>query len=175
MKGCQCPDYILSISAKIQFLLCYLCANLVQPDQKTLEIIINHMRPFIVTFLLNFVSSRRIALMILIRTDQDDSSSNELLAQLLCQIKITEKYFESVAQKIFKDGIDWRRIISFLYMSYKLILKAVDEKGSIDLIMSWLKRYFCQYLVGWISSNGGWVRNVFFLQYPCYYCHYHFI
>ena len=119
------------------------------------------MRPFIVTFLLNFVSSRRIALMILIRTDQDDSSSNELLAQLLCQIKITEKYFESVAQKIFKDGIDWRRIISFLYMSYKLILKAVDEKGSIDLIMSWLKRYFCQYLVGWISSNGGWVRNVF--------------
>ena len=121
------------------------------------------MKPFIVTFLLNFIFSRRIALMILIRTHEDGNSSNELLDRLLCQIKISEEYFERAAQKIFEDGIDWRRIISLLYMSYRLTLKAAEEEGSIDSIILWLNRFFRQHLVEWISSNGGWVRNMFFV------------
>ena len=121
------------------------------------------MKPFIVTFLLNFIFSRRIALMILIRTHEDGSSSNELLDRLLCQIKISEEYFERAAQNIFEDGIDWSRIISLLYMSYRLTLKAAEEEGSIDSIILWLNRFFRQHLVEWISSNGGWVRNMFFV------------
>ena len=133
------------------------------------------MKPFIVTFLLNFVFSRRIALMILVRTHEDGSSSNERLDKLLSKIKISEENFESMAQKIFKDSIDWRKIISLLYMSYKVTLKAIEEGGSIDSIISWLNRYFRQHIVEWISSNGGWVRNIFLLLYPYYFYYYHFV
>lgn len=113
--------------------------------------------------------------MILVRTHEDGSSSNERLDKLLSKIKISEENFESMAQKIFKDSTDWRKIISLLYMSYKVTLKAIEEGGSIDSIISWLNRYFCQHLVEWIGSNGGWVRNIFLLQYPHYFYYYHFV
>lgn len=113
--------------------------------------------------------------MILVRTHEDGSSSNERLDKLSSKIKISEENFESMAQKIFKDSIDWRKIISLLYMSYKVTLKAIEEGGSIDSIISWLNRYFRQHIVEWISSNGGWVRNIFLLLYPYYFYYYHFV
>ncbi|XP_065070559.1 apoptosis regulator BAX-like [Rhopilema esculentum] len=91
----------------------------------------------------------------------DDMVNNQELNLLMDRLTVTMdnvyETFASIASEIFRDGvINWGRIVTLLYLGYKLGLKLLFEGGLLKTIIKWILRFISEKLVTWIAQFGGW-------------------
>ena len=92
----------------------------------------------------------------------DDLVQNSELNCLLSQITITNDtafdVFASIASEIFRDGvINWGRIVTLIYLGYRMAVKVLFEGGLLKTIIKWILQFIGERLANWIVNSGGWV------------------
>lgn len=99
---------------------------------------------------------------------QDSADEFELLftqafSDLSSQLDITPDTayhsFKSVMDEVFKDGVNWGRIVGLFAFGGVLCVECV-QKGMGELvsrIADWMTVYLDENISPWIQSQGGWV------------------
>lgn len=81
---------------------------------------------------------------------------------LACQLHITPdtayQSFEQVVQELFRDGINWGRIVAFFCFGGALCFESADKEMEelLPRIIQWMTTYLDSSLEPWIQENGGW-------------------
>ncbi|KAM4604553.1 bcl-2-like protein 1 isoform 1-T2 [Discoglossus pictus] len=100
-------------------------------------------------------------------TLQEASQEFELRYQrafcdLTSQLHITQdtayQSFEQVVGELFRDGINWGRIVAFFSFGGALCVESANkEMESLQpMIIQWMATYLDTHLQPWIQGNGGW-------------------
>ncbi|MGH0116137.1 UNVERIFIED_CONTAM: hypothetical protein FKN15_074778 [Acipenser sinensis] len=71
--------------------------------------------------------------------------------------------FESVVEELFRDGVNWGRIVAFFEFGGTMCLESVNREmtSQVDNIANWMTEYLNGPLQNWIQENGGWVCDYF--------------
>ncbi|XP_072270379.1 bcl-2-like protein 1 [Pyxicephalus adspersus] len=83
-------------------------------------------------------------------------------SDLACQLHITPdtayQSFEQVVQELFRDGINWGRIVAFFSFGGALCYESSDKEMEelLPRIIQWMTTYLDSTLQPWIQENGGW-------------------
>ncbi|KAG8567272.1 hypothetical protein GDO81_013556 [Engystomops pustulosus] len=83
-------------------------------------------------------------------------------SDLTCQLHITldtaYQSFEQVVQELFRDGINWGRIVAFFSFGGALCFESANKEMEVLIprIIEWMATYLDTALGPWIQSNGGW-------------------
>ncbi|XP_008933775.1 PREDICTED: bcl-2-like protein 1, partial [Merops nubicus] len=66
--------------------------------------------------------------------------------------------FEQVVNELFRDGVNWGRIVAFFSFGGALCVESVDKEMRVLVgrIVSWMTTYLTDHLDPWIQENGGW-------------------
>ncbi|XP_018411911.1 PREDICTED: bcl-2-like protein 1 [Nanorana parkeri] len=81
---------------------------------------------------------------------------------LACQLHITPdtayQSFEQVVHELFRDGINWGRIVAFFCFGGALCFESADKEMEelLPRIIQWMATYLDSSLEPWIQQNGGW-------------------
>ena len=69
--------------------------------------------------------------------------------------------FEQVVNELFRDGVNWGRIVAFFSFGGALCVESVDKEMQVlvSRIATWMATYLNDHLEPWIQENGGWVRT----------------
>ncbi|KAG2463726.1 B2CL1 protein, partial [Polypterus senegalus] len=92
---------------------------------------------------------------------------NDLASELHITPVTAYQSFEEVVGELFRDGVNWGRIVALFSFGGALCVECV-EKEMVPLvrhIADWMTTYLDNNLDPWILSNGGWVIN--FLKVLC--------
>uniref|UniRef100_A0A4W3HHG3 BCL2 apoptosis regulator n=1 Tax=Callorhinchus milii TaxID=7868 RepID=A0A4W3HHG3_CALMI len=68
--------------------------------------------------------------------------------------------FDAVAEELFRDGINWGRIVAFFVFGGTLCVESCKRRDMaplVDSIAAWMTAYLDSSLANWISANGDWV------------------
>ncbi|KPP67173.1 apoptosis regulator Bcl-2-like [Scleropages formosus] len=67
--------------------------------------------------------------------------------------------FSAVVEELFRDDVNWGRIVAFLEFGGALCVECVnrDAPQQVECIASWMTEYLNGPLQSWIQENGGWV------------------
>ncbi|XP_053555966.1 LOW QUALITY PROTEIN: bcl-2-like protein 1 [Bombina bombina] len=98
---------------------------------------------------------------------QDASEEFELRYQrafcdLTSQLHITQdtayQSFEQVVGELFRDGINWGRIVAFFSFGGALCVESANKemKTLLPMIVQWMSAYLDTHLAPWIQEHGGW-------------------
>ncbi|KAM7423223.1 hypothetical protein PAMA_010992 [Pampus argenteus] len=98
---------------------------------------------------------------------QDSADKFELLfaeafSDLSSQIDITPDTayhsFKSVIDEVFKDGVNWGRIVGMFTFGGVICVKCVERDMSdlVSRIVDWMTIYLDEHISPWIQSQGGW-------------------
>ncbi|CAN9512481.1 unnamed protein product [Ophioblennius macclurei] len=70
--------------------------------------------------------------------------------------------FKSVMDELFKDGINWGRIVGLFAFGGVLCVECVEKDMSelVSRIADWMTMYLDENISPWIESQGGWDRFV---------------
>lgn len=101
---------------------------------------------------------------------RDSASEFELLftqafSDLSSQIDITPDTayhsFKSVMDEVFKDGVNWGRIVGLFVFGGVLCVECVEKNMSevVPRIADWMTMYLDENISNWIESQGGWVSQ----------------
>ncbi|XP_010120109.1 PREDICTED: uncharacterized protein LOC104480792, partial [Chlamydotis macqueenii] len=62
------------------------------------------------------------------------------------------------ASHLFRDGVNWGRIVAFFSFGGALCVESVDKEMRVLVgrIVSWMTTYLTDHLDPWIQENGGW-------------------
>ncbi|KAM6375905.1 apoptosis regulator Bcl-2 [Alca torda] len=73
--------------------------------------------------------------------------------------------FVAVVEELFRDGVNWGRIVAFFEFGGVMCVESVNREMSplVDSIAAWMTEYLNRHLHNWIQDNGGW-SLVFELQ-----------
>lgn len=79
--------------------------------------------------------------------------------------------FVAVVEELFRDGVNWGRIVAFFEFGGVMCVESVNREMSplVDSIAAWMTEYLNRHLHNWIQDNGGWVRApcfAFLLRWP---------
>lgn len=79
--------------------------------------------------------------------------------------------FVAVVEELFRDGVNWGRIVAFFEFGGVMCVESVNREMSplVDSIAAWMTEYLNRHLHNWIQDNGGWVRALrfaFLLRWP---------
>ncbi|XP_075702790.1 bcl-2-like protein 1 [Rhinoderma darwinii] len=83
-------------------------------------------------------------------------------SDLTCQLHITldtaYQSFEQVVHELFRDGINWGRIVAFFSFGGALCYESADKEMEVLIprIIEWMATYLDTALGPWIQTNGGW-------------------
>lgn len=68
--------------------------------------------------------------------------------------------FVAVVEELFRDGVNWGRIVAFFEFGGVMCVESVNREMSplVDSIAAWMTEYLNRHLHNWIQDNGGWVR-----------------
>lgn len=68
--------------------------------------------------------------------------------------------FVQVADEVFRDGVNWGRIVAIFAFGAKLAQYCMGNglERDVDEIIDWVGNYISS-LSGWIHTNGGWVSS----------------
>lgn len=68
--------------------------------------------------------------------------------------------FESVMDEVFRDGVNWGRIVGLFTFGGALCVECVEKEMSplVGRIVEWMTVYLDNHIQGWIDSQGGWER-----------------
>ncbi|XP_068118018.1 bcl-2-like protein 1 [Hyperolius riggenbachi] len=87
-------------------------------------------------------------------------------SDLTCQLHITPdtayQSFEQVVQELFRDGINWGRIVAFFSFGGALCVESADKEMEelLPRIIQWMATYLDSFLEPWIQTNGSWEEFV---------------
>ena len=66
--------------------------------------------------------------------------------------------FGSLVAETFRDGtINWGRIVTLIFVGYRLAVKVLFEGDLLKMIIKGVVEYIGKKLVNWIVNCGGWV------------------
>ncbi|NWX89061.1 BCL2 regulator, partial [Nothoprocta pentlandii] len=66
--------------------------------------------------------------------------------------------FVAVVEELFRDGVNWGRIVAFFEFGGVMCVESVNREMSplVDSIAAWMTEYLNRHLQNWIQDNGGW-------------------
>ncbi|KAM7228978.1 hypothetical protein CapIbe_020266 [Capra ibex] len=66
--------------------------------------------------------------------------------------------FATVVEELFRDGVNWGRIVAFFEFGGVMCVESVNREMSplVDSIALWMTEYLNRHLHAWIQDNGGW-------------------
>lgn len=66
--------------------------------------------------------------------------------------------FKSVMDEVFKDGVNWGRIVGLFAFGGVLCVECVEKDMSelVSRIADWMTMYLDEHISPWIQSQGGW-------------------
>ncbi|KAM6218566.1 apoptosis regulator Bcl-2 [Rhynchocyon petersi] len=66
--------------------------------------------------------------------------------------------FATVVEELFRDGVNWGRIVAFFEFGGVMCVESVNREMSplVDYIALWMTEYLNRHLHTWIQDNGGW-------------------
>ncbi|XP_032167374.1 apoptosis regulator Bcl-2 isoform X1 [Mustela nigripes] len=69
--------------------------------------------------------------------------------------------FATVVEELFRDGVNWGRIVAFFEFGGVMCVESVNREMSplVDNIALWMTEYLNRHLHTWIQDNGGWLRK----------------
>ncbi|TSL10150.1 Apoptosis regulator Bcl-2 [Bagarius yarrelli] len=90
------------------------------------------------------------------RTYQRDFAA--MSDQLHLTPSTAQRRFTAVIEELFRDGVNWGRIVVFFEFGSTLCVESVnqDMASQVDNIASWMADYLNGPLQNWIRDNGGW-------------------
>ncbi|NWX00049.1 B2CL1 protein, partial [Caloenas nicobarica] len=98
--------------------------------------------------------------------DEFELRYRRAFSDLTSQLHITPgtayQSFEQVVNELFRDGVNWGRIVAFFSFGGALCVESVDKEMRVLVgrIVSWMTTYLTDHLDPWIQENGGWGRFV---------------
>ncbi|XP_054836682.1 bcl-2-like protein 1 [Eublepharis macularius] len=98
--------------------------------------------------------------------DEFELRYRRAFSDLTSQLHITPgtayQSFEQVVNELFRDGVNWGRIVAFFSFGGALCVESVDKEMQVLVgrITSWMATYLTDHLDPWIQDNGGWERFV---------------
>lgn len=102
--------------------------------------------------------------------DEFEQLFMQAFSEISSQLEITPDTayhsFKSVMDEVFKDGVNWGRIVGLFAFGGVLCVECVD-KGTSDLvsrIADWMTMYLDEHINPWIQSQGGWVSTALLWQ-----------
>ncbi|KAJ0036447.1 hypothetical protein NQD34_005124 [Periophthalmus magnuspinnatus] len=68
--------------------------------------------------------------------------------------------FESVMDEVFRDGVNWGRVVGLFAFGGALAVECVDKEMStlVARIVTWMTVYLDEHIQDWIDLQGGWAR-----------------
>ncbi|XP_054473203.1 bcl-2-like protein 1 [Anoplopoma fimbria] len=98
---------------------------------------------------------------------RDSADEFELLftqafSDLSSQVDITPDTayhsFKSVMDEVFKDGVNWGRVVGLFAFGGVLCLECIEKDMSelVSRIADWMTLYLDEHISAWIQSQGGW-------------------
>uniref|UniRef100_A0A8D0E1K1 Bcl-2-like protein 1 n=1 Tax=Salvator merianae TaxID=96440 RepID=A0A8D0E1K1_SALMN len=98
--------------------------------------------------------------------DEFELRYRRAFSDLTSQLHITPgtayQSFEQVVNELFRDGVNWGRIVAFFSFGGALCVESVDKEMHVlvSRIAVWMTTYLTDHLEPWIQDNGGWDRFV---------------
>lgn len=89
----------------------------------------------------------------------------EMSRQLYLTSTTAQRRFAEVIDELFRDGVNWGRIIAFFEFGGTVCVECVAKEEmtpQVDNIAEWMTEYLNGPLSSWIQDNGGWVGLI-----PC--------
>ncbi|XP_052404171.1 apoptosis regulator Bcl-2-like isoform X2 [Carassius gibelio] len=86
-------------------------------------------------------------------------------AEMSKQLHITsitaQQRFTAVIDELFRDGVNWGRIIAFFEFGGTVCVECVNKEmtAHVDNIAGWMTEYLNGPLHAWIQENGGWFQT----------------
>ncbi|XP_033041921.1 bcl-2-like protein 1 isoform X1 [Trachypithecus francoisi] len=96
--------------------------------------------------------------------DEFELRYRRAFSDLTSQLHITPgtayQSFEQVVNELFRDGVNWGRIVAFFSFGGALCVESVDKEMQVlvSRIAAWMATYLNDHLEPWIQENGGWGR-----------------
>lgn len=86
---------------------------------------------------------------------------NDLSSQLHITPATAYQSFESVMDEVFRDGVNWGRIVGLFAFGGALCVECVEKEMSplVGRIAEWMTVYLDNHIQPWIQSQGGWVSG----------------
>lgn len=83
----------------------------------------------------------------------------EMSRQLYLTSTTAQRRFAEVIDELFRDGVNWGRIIAFFEFGGTVCVECVSKEemtAQVDNIAEWMTEYLNGSLNSWIEDNGGW-------------------
>ncbi|XP_043946263.1 bcl-2-like protein 1 [Protopterus annectens] len=83
---------------------------------------------------------------------------NDLTSQLHITPSTAYQSFEQVVNELFRDGVNWGRIVAFFSFGGALCVECVEKEMGLLVvrIAEWMTTYLNNNLDPWIRDHGGW-------------------
>ena len=84
---------------------------------------------------------------------------SDLSSQLDITPDTAYQSFKDVMDEVFKDGVNWGRIVGLFAFGGVLCVESVEKDASelVCRIADWMTIYLDEHIDSWIQSQGGWV------------------
>lgn len=98
--------------------------------------------------------------------DEFEQLFTQAFSDLSSQLDITPDTayhsFKSVMDEVFKDGVNWGRIVGLFAFGGVLCVECVEKDMSelVSRIADWMTMYLDEHISLWIEGQGGWVSEV---------------
>lgn len=88
---------------------------------------------------------------------------SDLSSQLHITPVTVYQSFESVMDEVFRDGVNWGRIVGLFAFGGALCVECVEKEMSplVARIAEWMTVYLDNHIQPWIQEQGGWVGEMF--------------
>ncbi|XP_051538574.1 apoptosis regulator Bcl-2-like isoform X2 [Myxocyprinus asiaticus] len=82
----------------------------------------------------------------------------EMSNQMVFTPNTAQRNFVAVAEELFRDGVNWGRIVAFFEFGGTMCVESVNREmaSQVDNIARWMTDYLNGPLENWIEENGGW-------------------
>lgn len=87
---------------------------------------------------------------------------SDLSSQLHITPVTVYQSFESVMDEVFRDGVNWGRIVGLFAFGGALCVECVEKEMSplVARIAEWMTVYLDNHIQPWIQEQGGWVGEM---------------
>ncbi|XP_071773550.1 bcl-2-like protein 1 [Centroberyx gerrardi] len=96
--------------------------------------------------------------------DEFELRYTQAFSDLSSQLHITPATayhsFESVMDEVFRDGVNWGRVVGLFAFGGALCVECVEKDMNhlVSRIADWMTTYLDNHIEPWIQSQGGWDR-----------------
>ena len=94
--------------------------------------------------------------------DERKEQLEEICFELQISSENLQETFQTISDEMFRNNINWSRIVSFIAFSGALTLYCAEHnmQSRVPDVLRWIEDFVVERLSMWISSNGGWTGLV---------------